>query len=61
MITSILDFWKNSARRLTQYLERWTKPTTAILAAETLSDMSRSRADLIAENALGQGSQIPHP
>ena len=52
MITRILDSWKNLGRQLTQYLKRWTKPTTAVLAEETLSDMVRSRADLIAENAL---------
>jgi hypothetical protein len=52
MITRILDSWKNLGRQLTQYLKRWTKPTTAVLAEETLSDMARSRADLIAENAL---------
>jgi hypothetical protein len=52
MITGILDVWKSLARQLTQYLKQWTRPKAVVLAAETLSDMSRSRADLIAENAL---------
>jgi putative transposase len=52
MITSILDFWKSLGRQLTQVLKRWTKPATAVLAAETLSDITRSRVDLIIENAM---------
>ena len=32
--------------------KRWTKPSTASLAAGALTDIMRSRADLIAENAL---------
>ena len=33
-------------------VKRWTRPTTAKLAAGILSDTTRSRLDLIAENAL---------
>jgi hypothetical protein len=33
-------------------VKRWTRPTTARLAAGILSDTTRSRLDLIAENAL---------
>ncbi len=52
MIGRILNFWKNLGRRLKQHLKQWTKPATAILVTETLSDVTRSRADLIAENAM---------
>ena len=33
-------------------LKSWTKPATALLIAGGLADLSRSRADLILENAL---------
>ena len=52
MIERILDFWKNLGSRVKQRLKQWTKPATAILVTETLSDMTRSRTDLIAENAM---------
>ncbi len=52
MIERILNFWKNLGSWVKQHLKQWTKPTTAILVTETLSDMTRSRADLIAENAM---------
>jgi hypothetical protein len=38
--------------KLNQSLKHWTKPTTAPLAVGTLADMTRSRRDLVAENAL---------
>lgn len=34
------------------WFKRWTKPSTASIAAGALTDMTRSRADLIAENAM---------
>ncbi len=52
MIERILNFWKNLGSRVKQPLNQWTKPATAILVTETLSDMTRSRTDLIAENAM---------
>ena len=52
MIERILNFWKNLGSRVKQRLKQWTKPATGILVTETLSDMTRSRADLIAENAM---------
>ena len=39
-------------RRVKQYLKHWTKPVTATLVTGALSDLPRSRADLIAENVM---------
>ena len=50
MIKRILNFWKNLGSRVKQYLEQWTKPATAILITEALSDMTRSHTDLIADD-----------
>ncbi len=52
MIERTLNFWKTLGSRVKQHLRQWTKPTTVILVTETLSDMTRSRTDLIAENAM---------
>jgi len=42
--------WLNNWSKLS--LGRWTKPATTSLAAGALTDMTRNRADLIAENAM---------
>jgi hypothetical protein len=52
MITRILSFCSKLGRRAKQRLRQWTKPVTATLVTGTLSDVSRSRADLIAENLI---------
>jgi hypothetical protein len=52
MMTSILNAFKNLGGRVKQHLKRWTKPATVTLVASTLSDATRSRADLIAENGM---------
>jgi putative transposase len=52
MIGRGLDFWKNLGSRVKQHIKQWTKPVTTTLVTETLSDMTRSRADLIAENTM---------
>ena len=38
--------------RLQERIKRWTKPATPVLLLGTLSDLPRSRSDLLAENAL---------
>jgi putative transposase len=48
IVLSIKRFVTNLKNRIKQ----WSRPTTIILAAEALSDLQRSRKDLIAENAL---------
>ncbi len=52
MITSILSSCGVLGRRARRYLKQWTKPVAATLVTGALSDIGRSRADLIAENAL---------
>ena len=52
MITSILSSCGVLNRRARRYLKQWTKPATATLVTGALSDIGRSRADLISENAL---------
>jgi putative transposase len=42
------DCWDALSSRLT----RWTKPLTSSLSLQTLADLSRSKSELIAENAL---------
>ena len=49
MMTSILRSCGNLGRRAIQYLKQWTKPVSATLVTGALSDLTRSRADLIAE------------
>ena len=44
--------WKPFLFRLQQRIKHWTKPATLSLIAGVLSDLTRSRADLIVENAL---------
>ena len=50
MMTSIRSPIRNLGRRANQHLNQWTKPATATFLTGTLSDITRSRADLIAEN-----------
>jgi putative transposase len=48
MLTSLFNFCNNLGSRIKQ----WSKPATAILVTASLADMIRSKADLIAENAM---------
>ena len=52
MITHILSLCGSLGRQAKQYLKQWTRPATATLVKGALSDLTRSRADLIAENAM---------
>jgi hypothetical protein len=38
--------------RLQECVKRWTKPATSVLIIGALSDLTRSRTDLVVENAL---------
>lgn len=53
MMQLILSFGKHLVSWVKQILKQWTKPATATLVIDTLSDMTRSRPELIAESALG--------
>jgi hypothetical protein len=52
MITSILSSCADLGRRAKQYLRQWTKPVTTNLVTGAVSDLTRGRADLIAENVM---------
>jgi putative transposase len=52
MMTRILSFCENLGQQAKQYLKQWTQPVTATLVTGALSDMSRNRANLIAENVM---------
>lgn len=44
--------WKTFLFQLQQYIKYWAKPATLSLVLGVLSDLTRSRADLVLENAL---------
>jgi transposase InsO family protein len=52
MLEPIFSPCKKFSQWLKQALKQWTRPTTAKLATGAFSDLTRSRADLIAENAM---------
>ena len=52
MIPILITFWKLFSSRLQYTLRLWTRSATAAFALGALSDLSRTRADLLAENAL---------
>jgi hypothetical protein len=52
MMTSILRFCGNLGRQARQCLKQRTKPVTATLVTGGLSDLTRSRADLIGGNVM---------
>ena len=52
MITSMLSFCGSLGRQAKLLLEQWIKPATATLVTGALSDLTRSRADLIAETVM---------
>jgi hypothetical protein len=52
MIEIISPFSTRLLTRLSLHIEQWTKPVTLALVAGILSDTKRSRADMVAENAL---------
>lgn len=52
MIVHIMILWTWLSGWSKHSLRHWAKPTTASLAAAALTDMTRSHADLIAENAM---------
>ena len=52
MLFTFLNTCKSFVNRIKEKIKKFTKPTTATIAAGTLSDLPRSRADLLAENAM---------
>ena len=52
MMELITRLWKLLIDHVKLHIKQWTRPVTTGLVTGTLSDTTRSRADLIAENAL---------
>ena len=52
MFFHIIILWNRLSNWLMQSFRRWTRPTVVLLAASCLTDLTRSRTDLIAENAM---------
>lgn len=52
MLSLIWNTCKNLFNRVQDVVKKWTKPTTVDLAAGAVSDATRSRKDLITENAI---------
>lgn len=52
MFTALINACKSFINRVKEQLKKITKPTTASLAAGALSDLPRSKSDLMVENAI---------
>jgi hypothetical protein len=52
MLSAILNVCKSFVNRIKVQLKRLTKPTTVAIAAGTLTDLPRTKSDLIIENAM---------
>jgi putative transposase len=52
MVFHIIILWNWLSNWLVHSFRRWTRPAVVSLAASSLIDMTRSRTDLIAENAM---------
>jgi hypothetical protein len=45
------SFWTSLTHQIQHQIKGWVKPTTVALALGAIADLSRSRADLLVENA----------
>jgi putative transposase len=52
MVFYLIILWVWLSIRLMQSARRWTRPAVVSLAASSLTDLTRSRTDLVAENAM---------
>ena len=52
MIDPVINAWKQFVNQVGQLIKQWTRPLVSRLLLGSLADMTRSRADLVAENAL---------
>jgi hypothetical protein len=52
MFTAVINNCKSFLNSIKHQLKKITKPSTATIAAGALSDLPRSKSDLIAENAI---------
>ena len=52
MLINVRQFRRRLFDAVQYHIKRWLKPNTHSLAIGTASDLTRSKADLVAENAL---------
>jgi hypothetical protein len=52
MLKTLIHSIKRFVNNIKKRLKKWSRPATASLAAGALSELKRSRKDLIAENAI---------
>ncbi len=52
MLSSIWNACKNLFNRAKESLKKWTKPATVTLALGAIQDLTRSKSDLVVENAI---------
>lgn len=52
MLSAIVNAYKSFFHRIKETIKKFTKPTTAVRTAGAMSDITRSRKDLVAENAI---------
>src|SRR5215472_9846459 len=52
VVTPLLRLLESCLHALSSGLARWTKPLTCSLPLQTMSDLGRSKSELVAENAL---------
>ena len=52
MLAAIVNACKIFAHQIKETIKNFTKPETAVLAAGVVSDITRNRKELVAENAI---------
>ena len=52
MFSSIWNSCKNLFNHVKDTIKQWTKPATVALATDAIQDLSRSKSDLVVENAI---------
>ena len=52
MLSFLGNTCKKMFKRVQEFVKQWTKPATVSLTAGAVTDMTRSRQDLMAENAI---------
>jgi len=61
MFSAIWNVCKSIVNHVKVTIKQWTKPATVTIATGAVSDMTRSKSDLIVENAiLRQQLALPH-
>jgi hypothetical protein len=59
MIDLIIDAWKQLVNQVRQLIKQRTKPLASRLLLGSLADVTRSRVDPVAENALPTATDYP--